>query len=316
MPANAFSNYPNGFSHGVTLHGLPVLNAHHGNVWWVNSATGNDSGAADGSRNKPFATLDYAIGKTTANNGDVIMIAPNHAETITGAGGITADVAGISIIGLGAYNQRPRFLMDGGTTVDFAVSAADVTVQNCVFAAGHADIVRCFNVTAAGFNSLYNEFVNNTTDENWLTPIKATSTTDNNADGLTVIGNRFVTPDIGTLEFVEINATADGTVFLNNLVVSAGTASPLILVADGKLLTNTEIGGNKLQNLMTANELFFSNDGTTNTGIAYDNYCAHRDVTTTHDLGLESSGIAIFNLYSTSTTALQGGVIPAADANS
>lgn len=315
MPLNAFSNYPDGFN-GVAIHGMPVLNVHHGNVWWVNSASGSDSGGANGSRNQPFATLDYAIGRCTANNGDIIMLAPNHAETITGVGGITADVAGITIIGLGAYNQRPRFLMDGGTTVDFAVSAADVTVQNCVFAAGHSDVVRCFNVTAAGFHSLYNEFVDNTTDENWLTPIKATSTTDNNADGLTVIGNRFVTVDIGTLEFIEINANVANPVFLNNFVASRGTSSQLILVAAGKLITQAEIGWNKLAHAMTSGELFFSNDGTTNSGIAYDNYCAHLDVTTTHDLGLESSGINMFNLWSTSTIALQGGVIPAADVNS
>jgi hypothetical protein len=66
---------------------------------------------------------------------------------------------------------------------------------------------------------------------------------------------------------------------------------------------------------MTAGELFFSNDGSTNTGIAHDIYVQHLDTTTTHDVGLESSGLGLFNIWSTSTIALQGGVIPAADVN-
>ena len=179
------TNYPQGFPNGVSLRGMPVLNAYGGNLWWVSSTRGGDGNK--GTRERPFATLDYAIGRCTANNGDVIMVLPDHAETVTGAGGITADIAGITIIGMGNYNQRPRFLMDAGTTVSFLVSAADVTVQNCVCASGHADVVTCFDVTGKGFTCLQNEFVDNVVDENFKSAIKFSSTA-NTSDGAWVIG--------------------------------------------------------------------------------------------------------------------------------
>ena len=62
-----------------------------GEVFWVNSATGvND--VNHGSRSEPYATLDYAIGRCAENNGDVIVVAENHAETITGAAGIALEL--------------------------------------------------------------------------------------------------------------------------------------------------------------------------------------------------------------------------------
>jgi hypothetical protein len=308
------SNYPNGFADGVSLLGMPVLNTYAGNVFWVDSATGSNGNK--GTRERPFATLDYAIGRCTADNGDIIMVMPNHAETITGAGGITADVAGISIIGLGHYNQRPRFLMDGGTTVDVAVSAADVSFHNLVFSSGHADVVRCFNITAKGcwLNGL--EFDENTTDEDWLTPIKATSTTDNNADGLMVTNCRWLQASASGLEFIEGNADIKGLVVRNNYVVHEGTASPLVLLATGKDAHYCDIQWNFLSHKMTANELLVNIDTSANFGIIAHNRVGHADTTTTHDLGIDGLGCRLFDNLSTSVDNLSGLLLPAADVNS
>jgi len=286
-----------------------------GNRIFVDSNNGVSTNSGK-SPAEAITTLDAAFALCTANNGDIIYVMPNHSETITGAGGIAHDVAGVSVIGLGTGSQRPEFLMDGATTVTYAITADDAYIENLVFRSGHSNVVTCFTTTKkySWFNHI--TFLNNTTNEDFLTCIKATSTTDNDSDGLRVEDCRWITSDSDDLEFIEINANLNGLIAKDNFVVTAGTASPLILVATGKLLAGALIEGNRLQNKMTANELFFSNDGSTNTGLAVNNYCAHRDVTTTHDLGLESSGIDIFNLWSTSTAALQGGVIPAADVNS
>lgn len=307
------SNYPNGFPNGVSILGMPILNTYGGNVFWVNSARG--SNGQKGTRERPFATLDYAIGRCTANNGDIIMVAPNHAETITGAGGIAHDIAGVSVIGLGVGNQRPRFLMDGATTVTYAITAADAYLENLVFASGHSNVVAGITTTTAGtwLNGL--EFENNTTNEDFLTPIKATSTVDNDSDHLRVENCRWLTIDVDDLEFIEINATLRGFKCANNFVVSAGTASPLILVAAGKLLTAADIGWNRLVNAMTANELFISNNGTTNTGVIHDNYVGHADVTGTHDPGWDGGGFRLFANLSTSVDNLSGFVVPAIDVN-
>lgn len=305
------SNYPNGFANGVNILGMPVLNTYGGNVFWVNSSGGSDGNK--GTRDRPFATLDYAIGRCTANNGDIIMLMPNHAETITGAGGITADIAGITIVGMGTYNQRPRFLMDGATTVTFVVSAADVTVQNCVFASGHADVVRCFNVTAAGFSCLECEFVNNVVDENFLVAIDCSSTTDNNADGLKVVGCRYISADASATNLINVTADVDGLVATDNFVcLDAATAAPMILCATGKDLRGLLVLRNYVANGMTANDLFIDNDTAVNTGIVAHNRIGHHDVTGAHSL-IDCDGVRLFDNLSVSTDVLSGVIIPAAD---
>lgn len=307
----SISAFPNGFASGVALRGVPLFESFGGNVFWVNSARGSNGNK--GTREKPFATLDYAIGRCTASNGDVIILAPNHAETITGAGGITADVAGITIIGMGTYNQRPRFLMDGGTTVTFVVSADDVTIQNCVFASGHADVVRCFNVTAKGFSCIECEFVDNTTDENFLVAIGCSSTTDNNADGLKVIGCRYISPDAACTNLISHAADIDNLVATDNFVcLDAATAAPMILSATGKDLRGLLVLRNYVVHGMTANDLFIDNDTAVNTGIVAHNRIGHHDVTGAHSL-IDVDGVRLFDNLSVSTDLLSGVIIPAAD---
>lgn len=313
MPVLNLTSYDKGFPYGVSLHGVPMLNAHHGNVWWVNSATGANGGANDGTREQPFATLDYAIGRCTANNGDIILLAPNHAETITGVGGITADVAGISIVGLGNYNQRPRFLMDGATTVTFAVSAADVSISNIVMASGHLLVATGFDVTGVGFWADRIEFADNTTAENWGSPFKATGAA-NTADGLKITNCRWVPliATVNSLEFLEITDNIADLVMHNNFIACEGTATPLFLQAGTKVMQRVSIMGNFLSHKMTAGDLAFDNGGSTNSGIIAHNHIGHADVTGAHVLGAVA-GCRFFDNLSVSTDALSGFVLPAID---
>jgi len=307
-----FTNYPTGFAGGVTIHNMPVLNTYGGDVFWVNSSGGSNSNR--GTRDRPFSTLDYAIGKCTANKGDIIMVMENHAETITGAGGITADVAGITIAGLGTYNQRPRFLMDGGTTVSFLVSAADVTVQNCVFASGHADVVTCFDVTGKGFTCAGCELVDNVVDENFKSAVKFSSTA-NTSDGAKIIGNRFVTPDAATLGFLLCVDDIRDMVVQDNFVVSEGTGlATLITCTTGKDLQFCDVRWNFLSSKATSGNLFISNDtaSANNSGIIAHNRCGHADVSGGHALGAVG-GCRFFDNLSVSTDALSGFVSPAID---
>lgn len=108
------SNYPHGFFNGVTIRGVPILQTHPGKVFWVSNAsaaqmtghkTGSDNNSGD--FNAPFATLDYAIGRCTASRGDIICVKPGYTDEITAAGTIAADVAGVSILGLGMGSLRP-----------------------------------------------------------------------------------------------------------------------------------------------------------------------------------------------------------------
>ena len=284
-----------------------------GAIFFVDSATGTDAPGNGQNPDAPLATIDYAIGLCTANKGDRIYVMPNHAETVTGAGGITADVAGISIIGMGVYDQRPRVLLDGGTSVTFLVSAADVTIRNLVLASGHLLVAACFNVTGKGCWIDQCEFVDNTTAENWGTPVKATGAA-NTANGLAVTNCRW-TPLIATvnaLEFVEITDDIRDMVISNNFIVHEGTASPLVLQAGTKVMQTSFIVDNYISHKMTAGDLLIDNGGSTNSGIIARNFCGNADVTGAQEGGA-ATGMRFFeNLY-TSTAVDSGALAPAAD---
>ena len=309
------SNAPNGLS----SFGMPIIPSagtlsHSGNVFWVDS--GNALAVDDptsGNYEVPFKKIDYAVGRCTANNGDIILLAPNHSETVTGAGGITADVAGISIVGLGNYNQRPRFLMDGATTVTFAVSAADVSISNIVMASGHLLVATGFDVTGVGFWADRIEFADNTTAENWGSPFKATGAA-NTADGLKITNCRWVPliATVNSLEFLEITDNIADLVMHNNFIACEGTATPLFLQAGTKVMQRVSIMGNFLSHKMTAGDLAFDNGGSTNSGIIAHNRIGHADVTAGHALGAVA-GCRFFDNLSVSTDALSGFVLPAID---
>ena len=121
------SNFPNGFASGVVIRGTPIDIPNPGEVFWVNNSSvlakggvGGSNGN-DGTYRRPFSTLDYAVGKCTANRGDVIYIMPGHVETFIAAAGVAFDVAGITVIGLGRGSKQPQFKFnhaDATMTVD------------------------------------------------------------------------------------------------------------------------------------------------------------------------------------------------------
>jgi hypothetical protein len=291
-------------------------------VFWVLKAAGvqldgqkTGSNGNQGTFNDPFATIDYAIGRCTADRGDVIFVKPGHTETISAAAGIAADVAGIAIVGLGNYNSRPTITLDTATTATFTISAANITLYNLLFKPNFADIVTAINVTAKGATIAYVDFLDTAVDMNVLTPIKATSTVDNNADGLTVENCKWFSPDAASLEFIEINADLENLVINDNQVVTLGTASPLFLTAGTKINRGLSVKRNYLQNANTANDLAYDNGGATNSGIIAHNRIGHSDVTTAHVLGAVA-GARFFDNLSVSTDALSGFVLPAIDVDS
>ena len=136
------TNFPDGLSSfGIPLMGSgPILTT--GDISFVDSGHANASDTTRaGARTEPFATWDFAIGQTTADNGDVIIIMPGHAETVTAA--ITMDVAGVSVIGLGPGRSMPAITPSG------AIDTVTVTAANC-----HIEHVRLIGQAADSTASL------------------------------------------------------------------------------------------------------------------------------------------------------------------
>jgi hypothetical protein len=152
----ATSSYPNGFASGVTIRGVPLVQTHPGKAYWVSNVTTGllpgQRGGSDGNKgtfDSPFATIDYAIGQCVASRGDIIFVKPGHAENIGAASAITADIAGVAIVGLGAGSNRPT-LSWTAEAATIVVSAANVSFLNCRFVSNFADITTLFSVSGAG----------------------------------------------------------------------------------------------------------------------------------------------------------------------
>lgn len=124
-----------------------------GNIWFVDSgATTTGSNAAGYGQNpdKPFRTLDYAIGAATANNGDHIFLMPGHAETLTTAGAVAIDQAGLTIIGLGEGAARPTFTFTStDNTASILITAASTKIKNILGICGDDALTNPFHVQAA-----------------------------------------------------------------------------------------------------------------------------------------------------------------------
>lgn len=121
-----------GLFYASRLGGLPVIqdtHVHTGNVFFVMTG-GSDSAGYGLHPDKPFATVDYAIGQCTANQGDTIFVMPGHTETISAAADWAVDVAGISIIGLGHGTTKPTVTFDTVAGADINVSAANIMLKN------------------------------------------------------------------------------------------------------------------------------------------------------------------------------------------
>lgn len=282
MPA---SNFPGGFPHGITIRGLPILQAQPGQVFWLGNSTtllpGCVAGADGnpGTYNKPFATLDYAISRCSANTGDIILVKPGHAETIANATTLAFDVAGVSVIGLGVGSARPTFTFSTAATANIPVTAANFSIQNCLFVANVADVASVFTATGTAaprdFAVENCEFRDTSAVLNFLALITGNATA-NSMDGLLFSKNRV--SSLGTTAAttaIKILQAANRIRIVDNFGVSAvlnDTAA--ILAASTFELLSLEVARNiwSRPNTSSTGGSFVSGSGSAWSGMAYDNY--------------------------------------------
>ena len=306
------------FSGPVVSAGIPLIGSGPilttGNVFFVDSGSSTRADTANNGSDPatPFSTVDFAIGRCTASNGDHILAMPGHSETITTDGGIAADVAGVTIIGLGRGTDRPVIILDAAAAA-ITMSAANVSWKNFEVRASFADVTNAFDVTAAWALFEEVEFTEEGADLNFVDYIHCSSTVDNTADGLRVVNCVGTAIDAAQNSFILTAADIDRPYIVGNWY-SSDHANTLAMFEITSPKTITDI-------LMLYNYMYTGATGdvggivngnaTDNTGIVAHNRLGHHDIAA--EVLVDLDGVRQFDNLGTATDTASGFILPAID---
>jgi hypothetical protein len=126
--------------------------------------TGSVAGSATGGHHPDAhsATLIQAQSLATASVGDIVHVAPGHAESITGAAGMTFSKAGVTYQGLGNGRNRPTITFTTAIGAQMIVSGANIIFRNMIFDfTGFDAITAAISVTGADVAFEGCEFITN-----------------------------------------------------------------------------------------------------------------------------------------------------------
>jgi hypothetical protein len=313
------ANYEGGFSDGITIRGLPISLTHPGKVFWVSNSSvqlPNQQGGSDsnkGTFNSPFSTISNAISNCVASRGDVIMVKPGHAESVSAAAGLILSKAGVAIIGMGVGSLRPTITLDTANTASITVTASNVAVKNILFKANFLNIATCFSIANAQVATDFTvdgcEFRDNSVILNFVNCVKV-GTTANIADGLTLVNNRVNAAILTTVPagqcFLVLASIIDRLYVADNVVIYpkllADTAG--LITGGASDMTNSMIVRNRhfRPNTSTTGGNMISSSSTACSGIIADNYDGHLDATTGAAFATGTK-FSFFNNYSMVTGA-------------
>lgn len=215
-----------------------------GDVYFLDSGATNASDGNDGrSPDKPLATLNGALDKVTANQGDIIFVMPGHTESsITTTTGIQVDVPGISIIGLGNGNLRPKFQIDG-TSGRFLVDSGsgNLYMENLRVTASVSAVVRGMEINADNVEVRKFRFDYDSSGDDFLMTVRAHTNND-----ITIADCEFIAQDAaGAAQAIRLNAADNVRIENNNFF---GDWSAAVIQNDSSVCENLLIKGNYITN--------------------------------------------------------------------
>lgn len=309
------SFYPGGFAGGIVVKNLPIQTAYPGLVWWVSNnptlpgggsksripfSPGSDG--AKGTWGAPFATLNYAV--TQASPGDIIMVKPGHAETLSKAAALTLSVANVAIIGLGTGASRPKFTLDTANTATVSVTAADITIQNIQFVANFLSIATVFALTTAKNFNLQNCTFTDTSNILTFVSIITTDASANHADGLTVQNCTWTGSTNTTANaFVVLGAASDSILFSDNVIWLGVNNSGGACITGAFTPTHVQVLRNNIYRLNTAMSAGLALDtSAVATGLVMDNRAGIGVDTITSAVWVTNAGAVLSNNRSNLTS--------------
>lgn len=280
--------------------GLPLT---FGNVFFVDSGSGLASN--DGlSPSTPLATIDQAINKCTASQGDVIVVLPGHAETISGATSLVMDVAGVQVVGLGQGALRPTLTFSATASI-INVSAADCRLENLVLVGNIDDIVTGISITATGDGCVLKniEIRDGATNKEFLLPIAIAAA----AADVTIDGLRFFGLAGGASSCIAAAGAADRLVLQNSLIIGDFSAAAVKL--DAAASAGILIDNNRVTNIDTGAGLGIAAHASTTGWMSNNHVMNLKDGV----VGLSGAALAFSQNYGTNAAGASGIILPGVD---
>lgn len=317
------ANYPSGFTQGVTIRGIPITIAHPGKVFYVSNSgipfsggsQGSDSG--EGSSRRPFSTIDYAIGRCVAGRGDIIIVGPGHAETITAAGGITLDVDGVCIFGQGTGANRPTLTYTTANTASVSWTADYCSMKNIRFVGNFLSIAAAILNSGGAYWTVEDcSFRDTDATHGFLSCV--TTTVSTNSDG-GVFNNNVRYSDATTTPGTALkvlNTTRGLEIGNNRLIHSVAENNVAAVLSHGALVVqDLYMHDNVVYSVNTdtaTGGILVTTSATTGSGMIINNKIRALDVAAAILVTATAVQYGLFNnLYTGETTLASGFVLPA-----
>ncbi len=235
------SNYPNGFKHGVTIRGVPILNTYNGAVYYVDSANG--SNAYDGTFNWPKASVGYLFINDIVRAGDIVICKPGHVETLAAASAL--DIAGVCIIFDGEGTSK-AYIDLTATGAYLNITGAGTSLINPKFVTAIDAVAKGVLLDAADISLVNVEYHDAAAKASTIQVL-----TTANAHRLFINGYRFFVSTTGTqkTDGIKTVGAIDGLVLHNIQIVGDFSTAPVDISAaavsvdlDNLNLNNTNVG--------------------------------------------------------------------------
>lgn len=202
-------------------------------------------------KDRVHTTLQGALDEVEDGGNDLIIVAPNHTETITAAGGIAVGTtaAGVTILGLGETDERPLISYSTAAGADLDIGSNGVTFENIRFDFTGVDaLTGPLDVNDSGCTFRKCEFI--TADSGGQAVVGIV--TDANASGLVVEDCDFIgSEDAGTVSAIRLVGGDDHLIRRNNFngayKITAGaievttTAAGNVRILDNNILNKTAV---------------------------------------------------------------------------
>jgi hypothetical protein len=250
------------FPNGLSSWGMPVIPGIGNNmfadvnVYWVDRLDPNAAdGAGGGTAEQPFKTIDFAIGRCVAGQGDLILVKPGHIEIVSSAGALDGDISGITVWGIGKGEGRPRIWFTSASDADMDIDATSTTWINFIFEArygGDADATG--SITAAiDVNATDTSFFNiETRDIDGIGSATSFIVADANSDRMLIDGwvHRGTSTTGDEHPMSAISLTGGDDITIRNFQIYGSFDGSAIMATGTPSCTRLRIGGGKNSDLI------------------------------------------------------------------